>query len=352
MRILDTKSVSPGEKLAKTLYYSDGRVLLEKGMTLSKRYLTKLLELGIEQIYIEDSRYLLKQQETEEAIDEQVKLQTITNIKTVFTRIKTNKEINVEQFKIGVEKMMNSISTAKNVLLNCLETWPSKEYIYPHSVNVAVLSLLVASKLGFNLEKRKNLAVGALLHDVGLLRDRDTSKQSLLMEDENHVWLGFETVRKMQEFSIHSAHICLQHHERIDGSGYPRGLKNKEISSLGRIVSIADTYDCLANIYNMLPHQAFEVIYALCVNALDFELVSELRKVIALYPNGLEVELNTGERGVVVKQNPQVPTRPVVRCYDKEEYVDYDLTKHLTIFITRVKNKPINQYQDLLCLPL
>lgn len=352
MRLVDTKSVIPGEKLAKTLFYSDGRVLLEKGIVLSKRYITKFLELDIEQIYIEDSRYVLKQEETEEAIDEQIKLQTIGTIKTVFSTIRTEREVNVEQFKTGIENMMNAISTAKNVLLNSLETWPSKEYLYPHSVNVAVLSLLVASRLGFNLEKRKNLAVGALLHDVGLLRDSDISKQSLLMEDQNHVWLGFETVKRMHSFSIHSAHICLQHHERIDGSGYPRGLKNKEISHLARVVSIADTYDCLVNIYNMLPHQAFEVIYALCVNALDFELVSELRKVIALYPNGLEVELSNGEKGVVVKQNPDVPTRPVVRCYKNEDFIDYDLTKELTTFIVRVQNKPISQYQDSLCLPL
>jgi HD-GYP domain-containing protein (c-di-GMP phosphodiesterase class II) len=151
-----------------------------------------------------------------------------------------------------------------------------------------------------------------------------------------------------RDYSILSAHVALQHHEKWRGEGYPRGLKGTEIHEFARITAIADVYDALSSeraYRNALqPYQAYEYILAQSGVQFDPKIVKVFRKLVAVYPTGTGVSLSNGLRGNVIRQNINLPTRPVVRAIFKgneplDNYVDYDLSQHLSLMITKVENR-------------
>lgn len=333
MLLTNLHQVKNGQRLAKTIYYPDGRVILQKGTVLSNNYLARLDDLGFNKLFIEQEGY--EDLEIEEVLDEKTKLEAIGVTKKAFAS-SARKPLDAGQIKINVYNVLDSVQNAKDFLVSTLDLWPSQDYLYTHSVNVCVLSLLLGKRLNYTENKLRDLGVGALLHDLGLAMRGLVDRKGIKIENEEHTWAGFEKIRSNHELSILSATVALQHHERLDGTGYPRKISGNDLHEFSRIVSIADTYDSLTNINKLLPHEALEVITALCSkNVLDINLVEELLKVIAIYPIGIPVLLNTGEKGVVIKQNPKIPSRPVVLLSEGERK-EYDLTKELTVFITKV----------------
>ncbi|MFA6808906.1 MAG: HD-GYP domain-containing protein, partial [Eubacteriales bacterium] len=194
-----------------------------------------------------------------------------------------------------------------------------------------------------------------IMHDIGkTMISRDIiNKKGRLKEEEyaeikKHCLFGFDVIRKNRDFSLHSAHVALQHHEQWLGTGYPRGIKGEDIHEYGRIAAVADVYDALTSVrpYRgaMQPYEAYEYIVAQSGYQFDPEIVRIFMKCVAVYPLGTGVLLSNGQRGNVIRQNPGFSTRPVVRViYQGDEPldnpVDYDLAKHLSLMITKVENK-------------
>jgi putative nucleotidyltransferase with HDIG domain len=314
MLLTDLGQAKSGQRLARTIYYPDGRVILQRGTALTGSYVQKLYALGLNKVFLEQEGF--EDLEPEDLLDEKTKLQAVQATRKAFANTE-RKPLDAAQIKTNVYNVLDSVQDAKDFLVSTMELWPAQDYLYAHSVNVCVLSLLLGKKLNYPERKLRDLGVGALLHDIGLAMRGMVDQNGIKVENEDHTWAGFEKIRSNRELSILSATVALQHHERLDGTGYPRGISD-EIHEFSRIVSIADTYDSLTNVNKLLPHEALEVITALSSkNILDLNLVEELLKVIAIYPIGVPVQLNTGEKGVVIKQNPKIPSRPVVLVTEK-----------------------------------
>src|SRR5699024_4018570 len=150
-------------------------------------------------------------------------------------------------------------------------------------------------------------------------------------------------LRKQDEFSTVIAHCAYQHHERLDGSGYPRGLVGSEIHKYAKVIAIADVFDAMTSNRDyraaLLPHEALETLYACAVTKFDKQMVVVFRKSIAIYPNGLSVKLSDGRVGVVVKQNKHLNERPVIRILkeNNEKLIspyDINLAAEVNIMIT------------------
>ena len=138
---------------------------------------------------------------------------------------------------------------------------------------------------------------------------------------KQHTTVGYELLRSQGELSVISAHVALLHHERYDGTGYPRGIPGREQHLFGRITAVADVYEALTanRVYRpgYLPHQAFEYILGGGGTYFDPEVVKAFVQSVAVYPIGTEIALSTGQKAVVSSIDPAFPHRPNVRVlYD------------------------------------
>lgn len=351
MRMLPLEYIQEGMKVGKSIYGLNGEVLIAAGVSLTSYYLKRLKDLSIVAAYIEDEE--TNGIEIEDVITERTRLEAIKVTKETMTNIKFNSQVDISRVNEIVNNIIEELLTNKNVLINFIEIRALTDHTFSHSVNVAVLSIITGISLRFDHEKLINLALGALFHDIGktLIPDNILMKKGSLTPEEEailetHPKLGFDILRKLSHFNLISAHVALQHHERYDGTGFPRGIKEKEISELARVVSVCDLYDRMTTYQNGQPHyQPFQAIELLIANSgrfFDQEIVKAFLGIIATFPIGIKVTLNTGDMGIVVESHKEHPTRPIVRIlYNEvgqkvEPPYDIDLIYNPEICVIRV----------------
>lgn len=222
-----------------------------------------------------------------------------------------------------VTNLLSSVTRCPeaNLLLTQMRRFQNE--LFSHSVNVCVLSLVVGTFEGLENEIA-TLGLGALLHDVGLTRlPRNlTRKISEFTETERRIMEqhpGLGVVMLQQSGSIPEAarRIVLEHHERLNGSGYPCGLQRAEIAYLSQIVAVTDTYDSMLTGRNQLAAPPIEVLRQLYLQggagAFDRDLVERVIHCLGVYPIGSLVELGTGERGIVIAPNRADTLKPTLR---------------------------------------
>jgi HD-GYP domain-containing protein (c-di-GMP phosphodiesterase class II) len=196
-------------------------------------------------------------------------------------------------------------------------------YTYEHSVNVIVLSLIMGLELNYSKDRLYSLAVGAMLHDVGkvfvpkdiLLKDGKLTEMEFDIIKE-HPSRGYDYLKEEIGVSAMSRIIILQHHERVDGTGYPEGMCGSRIHEFSKIVSIADVYDALTSDRpyrrGLPPNDAIEYIMGSADRYFDFDMVNAFLKRIVPYPAGTMVRLSNGDIAVVKEINRDYPLRPKV----------------------------------------
>lgn len=359
MRLAATKFIKPGTKLAQSIYNERGNVLLAKGIEINTRMLKRLIEQGITYIYIVDE--FTKDIDIEPIIPEKLRIHASKTIKDTFLKLGKSDlsatmsyvlDDNKAEFRDIAENIIdNIISKGKSVSL-LTDIYISDDYIFQHSLNVAIYSTTIGLKLNMPAEKLKELAIGALLHDIGkiFIDQNILNKKGRLKEEEfllikKHAELGYNFLREQREYSSVIAHCAYQHHERLDGSGYPRALKADDIIMPAKIIAIADVFDAVTSnrVYRdaMLPHEGLELIYAGASSLFDIKLVEAFRRSIIAYPIGLTVVLHDKRVGIVIEQNVHIGDRPIVRIIEEDDRkvaapYEVDLSTNLNVTITGV----------------
>ena len=350
MRLVDLDFVREGEILGKPIYSSEGKILLGEGIVLTEEYLNRLGEMEISSVYISDDRFA--NVEIKDVINPLNRIEAIKVTREAIEQIKTGKNIVPAKMNKAVNNIVDDLLGSENILVNMVDIKSLNDYTFNHSVNVAVLSIIMGISLGYDQVQLRNLGVGALLHDIGkikvaeeILHKKDSLTPEEFEEVKKHCEYGLDIIRENRELSILSAHIAYQHHERYDGSGYPRGLKGEEITEFARIVSIAHVYDALMSDRpyrkRVLPHQAWEYIMTYTHTHFDGKIVPHFLKQVAPYPNGSIVQLNTKEKAVVVSQNIDCLLRPIVQVFEYQgkpasRPFHYDLVINPTVLIEEV----------------
>lgn len=356
MRLVNINYVSEGSILARHIRNSNGKVLLGEGVVLSSQYLTKLRYLGFDMLFIQDHRF--HDVEINPVISDKTKevaYETIQNVTAALEKEDVPKAIDGASVHNAVVNIIEDLLYSSDILSSLTDIMGYDEYTYHHSVNTTVLALVLGMGKGFNHSRLLELGMGVLMHDVGktkvpkdILNIKGSLKKEEFEEIQKHSTYGYEFIRGNQDFSIHSAHVALQHHEKWMGGGYPRGLKNNDIHEFGRIAAVADVYDALTSKrpYRdaLEPYQAYEYVVAQSGFQFDPEIVKIFTNRVAVYPTGTGVELSNGLKGNVIKQNPSLPNRPIVRAVFNgneplQELIDFDLSKHLSLMITKVDNR-------------
>ncbi|MBU3187087.1 HD-GYP domain-containing protein [Clostridium estertheticum] len=313
MRLLPIEFAKPGDFLAKTIFDNDGRILLREGVALTDFYLTSIRRLQIFSIYISDE---YNEAEIEDVIKPELRQHAIKAIKEAFYSFEKyslySTNTNIDEKKVSKEKrtyfdsigniakeIIDEIISKKNVMINLVDIKSMDNYTYQHSVNVAVLSLVLGVQLQLNQNELYTLCIGALLHDIGktLIPKQIILKPGPLTDEE------YKTIKEHTTKGYDFLKGCL------------------EISAPARIVAIADVYDALTSHrpYSkaMCPNDAVEYIFSHGDTQFDYEMVKVFSKAVVPYPPGTLVKLSTGDIGVVMAVFPNFALRPQVKIIKK-----------------------------------
>lgn len=228
-----------------------------------------------------------------------------------------------------IEGLAATFESTGDMLTNLVNLGSGKYSAYHHNVNVTVLSLMLGSAAGLKGEVLRQLAMGALLHDVGKIElpSQVLSKSSKLTPSENtllrqHPSLGRKLVGRIRDLPSMALAIIEYHHETMDGSGYPHGIGGDRIPKQVRIVSIANVYDNLCNAQNpadsITPKVALALMYMKLKNQLDGPLVELFIRTLGIYPPGSIVKLNDDSIGLVVAADSGAMLQPELLLYNPD----------------------------------
>jgi HD-GYP domain-containing protein (c-di-GMP phosphodiesterase class II) len=238
--------------------------------------------------------------------------------------LKTSAEFK-SQFVPFADQAVNVYSlNDKNFLYQCLHDYERLEdYIHCHAVNVAFISLELGRGMNYPVARLGELFCAAFLHDIGIIPYMELiGKRGALTAEEfgkvkEHPAKGLEILNRLGgEFSSGIIDVITQEHERMDGSGYPKGLKETEISEFAQIVGLADAYESLTHTRphrpRLTPPKAVNVILNQ-KSIFSLKVMKLLLERIGIFPVGTWVRLNTKETGIVSKNNQGLPLRPAVQ---------------------------------------
>lgn len=347
--LLDT--ITEGMKLAKPLYNADGNILLNAGLELTGRYVDRLRALDITYIYVEDD--LTADIDIPDVVSEKARSEAVMAAKTIMENVKLGKAVEAGQAKEVANNLVDELCRNQGMLVNFIDMRTRNDYLFNHSANVCILSIMTGISLGYNELKLRDLGVGAVLHDIGkiqvapeILNKTGPLTPAEQEEMRKHSEYGFDILRKNPDISLISAHCAFQHHERYDGSGYPRKIKDREIHEFAQIVALADVYDALTS--DVVYRKAVSVYDSLAIigkaagTYFDPELVDCFTGNIATYPIGSMVRLSNKETGVVIDVAKESKNKPIVRVIMDQhnqrmnKMIEIDLAKNPSLYIADV----------------
>jgi HD-GYP domain-containing protein (c-di-GMP phosphodiesterase class II) len=270
-----------------------------------------------------DTRPSLKPLLRELPLAKKVHEEALATAESVFDGVGRGSPLNSPAAKETVTALLASISRSPeaNLLLTQMRRFENE--LFTHAVNVCVLSMVVATTEGC-FGDIPELGLGALLHDVGqvrlprnLMRKKTPFTAQERRLTEQHPLLGAAIVERAENVPTVSRRIVIEHHERLNGSGYPAKALGSSISPLTQIVAITDAYDAMITGRNGVLQKPIDVLKELYLDAqagaFDGNLVERVIRCLGVYPVGSLVELNTGERGIVVAPNRSDTLKPTIR---------------------------------------
>ena len=356
MRLVNIAYVDEGDVLARPLVSPNGKVLLQAGIKLTRNYINKLSRLGFDTMFIEDEVFQdVEIYSTVSAKTREIAYASLDNLSKNFNESKPQ-SVNLDEVKNAVQNIISDLLYSRDLLENVMDIQGYDDYTFDHSVNTTIIALIMGISMGWHNGKLLDLGMGVLMHDVGKIKvpSEILNKNGPLTPEEfdevkKHAEYGFEILRKNHDINILSAHVALQHQERWDGSGYPRGLKGTQIHEFGRLAAVADVYEALISkrVYRnaLQPYEAYEYVIANSNKLFEPKVVQNtFSKCITPYPTGSGICLSNGLRGNVVMQNNSFPTRPYVRMTHEGDTrlmtpIDLNLAEHPSIIISGIENR-------------
>lgn len=315
----------PGMRLARAIYSEDGQVLLQGGVELKKSFIDRLRSMGFYAIYVDDGEG--GGEEVDLIVSDELRSKVTSQVRSVFEKAARGEGLDLTGVLASIDSLIDEVISNRHVLYSLSEIRSVDSYTFAHSVNVCVLSCLLGLHFGFSRDDLRELAIGALLHDIGkvkiapeLLGKAGRLAIHEMEEMKRHPRLGFEMLRECEGLSLRIAHVAYQHHERLDGRGYPRGLKGDAIHPFARIAMVVDTFDAMTSerVYRRAvpQHLSLSLIGRMAGRQFPLDVVRALQQRVAKYPVGSRVRLSTGEKGVVIDVDRLRPDRPRVRLLE------------------------------------
>ncbi|MCH7786416.1 MAG: HD domain-containing protein [Chloroflexi bacterium] len=316
MRRISASQATPGMILLRSIYDSRGYIIFKEGSRLSQESLKKLNIYGVAELVIEDRR--VSDIPVQQLIAPELEAEAVQALRQLLTEHQGNTRIDpvlLDELENVGSQMTRDLFPEVIGEVNTSGCASVEDYQYIQPVKVVGLALLLGKRMGYDMIQLNSLVMAALLKDVG----HSASQNGSEADPKMHALYGAEIISGYQRFRPEVAEAVFQHHERWDGSGYPEGISGKESSTFARILAIADAFYELVSVQPdkaaLMPHEAIEYIMAYSGEMFDPELVQVFASNVPLYPAGVLVRLNTGESGVVSRNNPGQASRPAIRVF-------------------------------------
>jgi putative nucleotidyltransferase with HDIG domain len=246
-----------------------------------------------------------------------------TAMNHIIQDVRNDREINRESLDTTVNQMIDSIVRNPDAMMLLTKLKDKDSYTYGHAIDVAIYMLAFGRHLGYDQKRLQLLGMGGLLFDIGKLKlpSELLEKKTKLEPEEyellkTHVEHSLEILSKTPNMPAEVIDIVATHHERQNGSGYPKGLKGADISTFGRMAAIVDCFDALTSdrpyASSVLPFDALQMIYKWKGQYYHAPLVQQFMQCIGIYPVGGLVELSNGEVAIVLSQNKVNRLKPKV----------------------------------------
>lgn len=396
MKLVTVEDLKEGDIIANDVLLEDYTVVLAKGTVIKAPYIDKLRELDIFTVYIEDEQELTAKPEEpkpeppkspkaeapkepkpepskapapkkpvapvspkpEANKQSKIPMEKVTILRDeveeqVKNKIKDILELHVYQQTEGLQQIAE---TAQNIMSDILEedevvekVYDVRERsadIYEHSLQVCTIATLIGLKLGLTKKQVYDISVASLIHDLGLrylvVRYEDQDINLLPAKDQEeykkHPIYAYTAIKNESWLSENAKEIVLNHHEKKDKSGYPLG--NDLVSRMTQIVGVCDEFDeliCGIGKARVRVHEAINNIRNYSGIWYDSDIVSAFLQLIAVYPFGSKVRTNRGELGIVMRQNPHFPERPVIRVVEDK----YGQAIHTELIIDLIKETTV-----------
>jgi len=356
MRFVRLSDKIRNKRLAQPIVNNKGQILVSKNQKLTNKRINLLLNQGIRSVYITSEiksslKDIIPQEERKEEIKE---FKDFTD--GILSKVKNNSRLTINK-KIKLHNSLNKKIDviARNLInkvninrkLSVVDIKTQSDYLYEHQVNVCILSIYLGRKLGLDNVKIKRLAKAALIYDYGnflvdenfVLENRELTPEEII-KMQKHTQIAYDFFKDHTDFSVTEILPALEHHERVDGNGYPMGKKGDEIHLFSKIIAITDTYDSLTSdrpFRKAYPQcEAIELIMGSAGRAYDFEITNIFVKSIIPYPNGTKVLLSDNKIGFVINQNSELPLRPKVIVTSDRFTGLIDLKYDMNVTIKRV----------------
>ncbi|WP_351074741.1 HD-GYP domain-containing protein [Shewanella sp. CAL98-MNA-CIBAN-0140] len=273
-------------------------------------------------------------------IDEQQKLKrdlkkteqqfnrSVSMMRSMVSKISSRPLNAVSEVKDLISNMTNMLLNSDNLALHLMGDAKNDEHIYHHSLNVAMLSMLTAKELGWSREEVETIGIGGLFHDIGKLKVPSSilnKRVALTTPEQNfikqHPLMGINFLKLADSFPDEAKPLIANHHEFLDGSGYPQGLKADKLDKLSQLIAVVNEYDNLCNGTNQIkgkpPSTALGLLYKNYKGKLNTEYISKLIKILGVYPPGSIIELSSGQFAMVMSVNLQKLLCPNIVVYDQ-----------------------------------
>lgn len=384
MKLITVEDLREGDVIASDVLLEDYTVVLSKGTVIKAPYIDKLREMGIFTVYIEETQEnepsakapapqkpaaaktpvpskspaVQKEKPATSTPKKKIPMEKVTILRDdmeeqVKNKIKDILELHVYQQTEGLEQIAD---TAQNIITDILEedevvekVYDVKERsadIYEHSLQVCTIATLIALKLGLTKKQVYDISVASLIHDLGLrylvVRYEDQDINLLPARDQEeykkHPIYAYTAIKNETWLSDNAKEIVLNHHERKDKTGYPLGTDL--VSRMTQIVGVCDEFDeliCGIGKARVRVHEAINNIRNYSGIWYDSDIVAAFLQLIAVYPFGSKVRTSRGEIGIVMRQNPHFPERPVLRIVQDK----YGQAVHTELTVDLVKDTSV-----------
>jgi HD-GYP domain-containing protein (c-di-GMP phosphodiesterase class II) len=337
MAFVSVTQIKPGDKISQDVMTHKSSLLMSKGTIVSERELEVLRAFLIGKVHIESENVVAEQAEIgvqgdSESQDTQVpgtapafyNAYTVmfALLKRVFSLAYSSGTIPVLDIRTSLETLISHIG-AYNIVSFRPAKYHPQDYLIHHSIKTSLTSYTLAKWIGFTQKDLIPIALGGLLHDIGNAKIDSTylMKSSVLTSSEyeavkRHTTHGYQILKNVPAFNEGSKFAALQHHERLDGSGYPLGLRGANIHPYSRIVAIADIYHAMTSprLHNvgMSPYLVMEELSNESFGKLDPSYVQTFIHKITQFHTGMIVKLSDNRIGAIVFSQREHPTRPWV----------------------------------------
>jgi HD-GYP domain-containing protein (c-di-GMP phosphodiesterase class II) len=292
--------------------------------------------------------------------------ESVTSINALYGRYRSRQGFNVDEVQKLANKLVNTVMMEKNpnVFINLVNITGRGEYLFHHIVNVTLLAILLGQRIGYSMVKLVSLAMAGLLYDIGMTKIPAyiVEKEAKLSPEERnqintHPIHSYQTISREFNLPIEIARVGLEHHEKWDGTGYPRKIKGNEISEMSRMLSIVDTYEALikSRVYREKneSYDAMKLVVSEGSKRFDPDLLKVFLNMMSIYPVGGFVRLNNNAIAKVVSADAVSPFRPTVKVvYDEfgdkiEDGEVIRLSKEKDIYIVgAVKTSQLNDGEE------